>query len=56
MAAATIAVAASDAGALTMGYYDGSRLPMWKWARAYTLADNFFMAAFGGSYLNHQSG
>ena len=47
-------VAASDAGALTMGYYDGSSLPMWKWAREYTLADNFFMGAFGGSYLNHQ--
>ena len=46
-------VAASDAGALTMGYYDGSHLPMWKWASAYTLADNFFMGAFGGSYLNH---
>src|SRR5215211_3468512 len=26
---------------------------MWQWAREYTLADNFFMAAFGGSYLNH---
>jgi acid phosphatase len=46
-------VAASDAGALVMGYYDGSQLPMWKWAQDYTLADNFFMGAFGGSYLNH---
>ena len=46
-------VAASDAGALVMGHYDGSRLPMWKWAREYTLADNYFMGAFGGSYLNH---
>jgi phospholipase C len=36
-----------------MGYYDGSKLPMWKWAQEYTLADNFFMGAFGGSYLNH---
>ncbi len=44
---------ASDAGALVMGYYDGSQLPMWKWAQEYTLADNFFMGAFGGSYLNH---
>jgi acid phosphatase len=43
----------SDAGALTMGYYDGSSLPLWRLAREYTLADNFFMAAFGGSYLNH---
>jgi acid phosphatase len=46
-------VAASDAGALVMGYYDGSKLPLWKWAQEYTLADNFFTAAFGGSYLNH---
>jgi phospholipase C len=45
--------AVSDAGGYTMGYYDGSKLPMWQWAREYTLADNFFMAAFGGSYLNH---
>lgn len=46
--------AVSDANALTMGYYDGSKMKMWKWASNYVLADNFFMAAFGGSYLNHQ--
>jgi acid phosphatase len=46
-------VAASDAGGLAMGYYDGSALPMWPWAKDYVLADNFFMGAFGGSYLNH---
>jgi acid phosphatase len=46
-------VAVSDAGALAMGYYDGSKLPMWKWAQEYTLADNFFMGAFGDSFLNH---
>lgn len=46
--------AVSDAGGLVMGYYDGSKLPMWKWAQEYVLADNFFMAAYGGSYLNHQ--
>src|SRR5581483_9151941 len=45
--------AVSDAGGLVMGYYDGSKLPLWKWAQEYTLADNFFMGAFGGSYLNH---
>jgi acid phosphatase len=45
--------AASDAGGLVMGYYDGSSLPMWQRAREYTLADNFFMGAFGGSFLNH---
>jgi acid phosphatase len=44
----------SDAGGLAMGYYDGSSMRMWKIARQYTLADNFFMGAFGGSYLNHQ--
>jgi phospholipase C len=37
-----------------MGYYDGSQFKMWKWAQSYTLADNFFMGAYGGSYLNHQ--
>jgi len=46
--------AVSNAGALVMGHYDGSQLPMWKWATEYTLADNFFQGAFGGSFLNHQ--
>src|SRR6267143_1384064 len=36
------------------GYFDGSKMKLWKWAQEYTLADHFFMAAFGGSYLNHQ--
>lgn len=45
--------AVSDAGALVMGYYDGSSLPLWKLAREYVLADNFFQAAYGGSSLNH---
>ena len=44
----------SNAGALSMGYYDGSSMKLWQLAREYTLADNFFMGAFGGSYLNHQ--
>ena len=44
----------SDAGGLALGYYDGSDLAMWQVARRYTLADNFFMGAFGGSFLNHQ--
>jgi phospholipase C len=47
-------VAMTTVGAWTMGYYDGSTLESWKWARQYTLADNFFMGAFGGSFLNHQ--
>ncbi|MDD2724446.1 MAG: acid phosphatase [Methylovulum sp.] len=46
--------AISDAGGLVMGYYDGSKLPLWQWAKDYVLADHFFMGAFGGSYLNHQ--
>ncbi len=46
--------AISDAGGLVMGYYDGSKLPLWRWAQDYVLADNFFMGAFGGSFLNHQ--
>jgi acid phosphatase len=47
-------VAYADSGGLVMGYYDGSKLPLWSIAKKYTLADNFFMAAFGGSFLNHQ--
>lgn len=43
----------ADSGALVMGYYDGSKLPLWDIAKRYTLADNFFMGAFGGSFLNH---
>ena len=46
-------VAFSDEGALTMGHYDGSKLALWRLAREFTLADNFFMGAFGGSYMNH---
>lgn len=45
--------AVSDAGGLTMGYYDGSRTRLWEYAKRYTLADRFFHAAFGGSFLNH---
>ena len=45
--------AMSNVGGWTMGYYDGSQFKLWQWARDYTLADNFFQAAFGGSYLNH---
>ncbi len=47
-------VAMTTVGAWTMGYYDGSPQKVWQWARRYTLADNFFMGAFGGSFLNHQ--
>ena len=47
-------VALTTVGAWTMGYYDGSSQKVWQWAREYTLQDNFFMGAFGGSFLNHQ--
>ncbi|MDR5765648.1 MULTISPECIES: acid phosphatase [Caballeronia] len=45
-----------DSGALVMGHYDTppDKLPLYKIAQQYTLADNFFMGAFGGSFLNHQ--
>lgn len=49
-------VAWGDSGALVMGHYaDGSaNLRLWQIAREFTLCDNFFMGAFGGSFLNHQ--
>jgi phospholipase C len=43
----------SDAAGLVMGYYDATNLPEGQLAQQYTLADNFFHAAFGGSFLNH---
>jgi acid phosphatase len=46
-------VAYADSGAMVMGHYDGSKLPLWPVAQKYALADNFFMGAFGGSFLNH---
>ncbi len=46
-------VAWTDAGGLVMGYYTTSKLPLYKYAKDYTLADNFFHGAFGGSFLNH---
>jgi phospholipase C len=46
----------ADSGGLVMGPYakDPAALPLWAIAQRYTLADNFFMGAFGGSFLNHQ--
>ena len=51
--------AGSDAAGLTMGTYDTTRLPIYKYLHSdnaphYAIADNFFQAAFGGSFLNHQ--
>ena len=49
-------VAWGNTGAMVMGHYaDGAaNLRLWQLARQYTLCDNFFMGAFGGSFLNHQ--
>jgi acid phosphatase len=49
-------VAWGNTGGMVMGYYGEmeKNLGLWQVARQYTLCDNFFMAAFGGSYLNHQ--
>ena len=46
-------VADTDVGALVMGYYDHAALPLWDVAKQYTLADNFFMGGFGGSFFAH---
>ncbi|MBA4168243.1 MAG: acid phosphatase [Chitinophagaceae bacterium] len=42
----------SSAG-LSQGYYKTSLLPLFSVAQQYTLCDNFFHSAFGGSFLNH---
>jgi len=49
-------VAWGNSGALVMGYYadNAANLRLWQIAREFTLCDNFFMGAFGGSFLNHQ--
>ena len=52
-------VTGSDAVGLTMGTYDTKSLPIYKYlngrhAPDYVIADHFFQAAFGGSFLNHQ--
>ena len=44
----------TDAGGITMGYYDGSKMKLWDIAKQYALADNLFIGAFGGSFLTHQ--
>ncbi|HEX5325298.1 MAG TPA: acid phosphatase [Acetobacteraceae bacterium] len=47
-------VAWADSGAMPMGMWNDAQTDMWKVAEKYTLADNFFMGAFGGSFFNHQ--
>jgi len=49
----------SDAIGLTMGAYDTQALPIYRYLHQrnhpnYVIADDFFQAAFGGSFLNHQ--
>jgi phospholipase C len=49
----------SDAVGLTQGIYDTRALPIYRYLHGrghprYAIADNFFQAAFGGSFLNHQ--
>jgi phospholipase C len=46
-------VAWSDATGLAMSYFDASDMPEGRLAKEFTLCDNFFHAAFGGSFLNH---
>ncbi len=45
--------AISDAGGLVMGHYDLSGSQSWRLAREFTLGDNTYHSAFGGSFLNH---
>jgi acid phosphatase len=52
-------VTGSDAVGLAMGVYDTRALPIYQYLHGrghphYAIADNFFQAAFGGSFLNHQ--
>ena len=49
----------SDAVGLTQGFYDTRALPIYAYLHGqdhpkYAIADDFFQAAFGGSFLNHQ--
>src|SRR5712691_6041464 len=52
-------VTGSDATGLTMGFYDTTQLPIYRFLHSdgaphYAIADDFFQGAFGGSFLNHQ--
>jgi acid phosphatase len=44
----------ADEGGQVMAHWDISKTALWALAQQYVLADNFYMAAFGGSFLNHQ--
>jgi hypothetical protein len=52
-------VTGSNAAGLTMGVYDTTLLPIYRYLHStrhphYAIADTFFQGAFGGSFLNHQ--
>src|SRR6478735_1688163 len=47
-------VAWTDAAGFTMSYYDATAMPQGLLAQQFTLADNCFHAAFGGSFLSAQ--
>jgi acid phosphatase len=52
-------VTGSDSVGLTMGTYNTQLLPIYRYLHVtghprYAILDNFFQAAFGGSFLNHQ--
>jgi len=42
-----------NSAGLSQGYYKTSMIPFYSLAQKYTLCDNFFHSAFGGSFLNH---
>lgn len=44
----------SDNPGLVLSYADATGLPEGQLAKHYTLCDNFFHSAYGGSFLNHQ--
>ena len=44
----------SDNPGLLFSYFDATNMPEGQLAAQYTLADNGFHSAFGGSFLNHQ--
>lgn len=47
-------VAWSDNPGLVMSHFNATPLPEGLLAQQYTMCDNFFHSAFGGSFLNHQ--
>jgi phospholipase C len=52
-------VTGSDAVGLSMGHYDTKALPIYTYLHSkghpdYSISDDFFQGAFGGSFLNHQ--